>query len=215
METATVEKTGHTAGDWTVTKAATCSTDGTKVKKCTVCGVETASETIVANGTHSYYWDGDNTMRTHRCSGCSYTGVTEYNINGAWGYFDDAKANDLWYWVNDQRQSVRTNTYDDWGKVTGTIHLHALNKNNELDSKAKNRAVAAALNFNHAGEQHECLAWGIGSGEAVKSAWVASTSHRVAMTSKDYTQGGVAWFYYDSDNSGINLTPIAVLELGY
>lgn len=154
-------------------------------------------------------------MRTHRCSGCSYTGVTEYNINGAWGYFDDAKANDLWYYVNDQRQSVRTNTYDHKGNVTGEIYLHALNKNSELDAKAKNRAVAAALNFDHAGEQHECLAWGIGNGMDVVTAWTMSTSHRVAMTSRDYTQGGVAWFYYDSDNSGINLTPIAVLELAY
>ena len=47
------------------------------------------------------------------------------------------------------------------------------------------------------------------------SSWFNSTSHRYAMLNTDYTQGGVAWFYYDSDNSGINLTPIAVLELAY
>ena len=215
IETADVEKADHTPSDWTVTKAATCSTNGTQVKTCIVCGVETASETIATNGTHSYYWDGNDTMRTHRCSGCSYTGVTEYNINGAWGYFDDAKAGDLWYHVNDQRQSVKIVIRDDWGNPIGDSTLHALNKNSELDAKAKNRAVAVALNFDHAGEQHECLAWGIGNAVEVKSAWVASTSHRVAMTSRDYTQGGVAWFYYDSDNSGINLTPIAVLELAY
>ena len=215
METANVEKTGHISSDWVTTKAATCSTNGTKVKKCTVCGVETANETIVANGTHNYYWDGDNTMRTHRCSGCSYTGVTEYNINGAWGYFDDVKAGDLWYYVNDQRQSVKIVLYDDWGNPIGDSTVSALNKNSELDAKAKNRAVAAALNFNHAGEQHECLAWGIGNGMDVVTAWTMSSSHRNAMTNSDYTQGGVAWFYYDSDNSGFNLTPIAVLELGY
>ena len=215
IETADVEKVDHTPSDWTVTKAATCSTNGTQVKTCIVCGVETASETIATNGTHSYYWDGNDTMRTHRCSGCSYTGVTEYNINGAWGYFDDAKAGDLWYHVNDQRQSVKIVIRDDWGNPIGDSTLHALNKNSELDAKAKNRAVTVALNFDHAGEQHECLAWGIGNAVEVKSAWVASTSHRVAMTSRDYTQGGVAWFYYDSDNSGINLTPIAVLELAY
>ena len=215
METLEVEKTAHTPGDWTVTQAATCSTNGTQVKTCMVCGVETASETIATNGTHSYYWDGDNTMRTHRCSGCSYTGITEYNFSGAWGYFDDAKASDLWYWVNVQREATRTNTHDDWGNVTGTIHVPALNKNSELDAKAKNRAVAAATNFSHAGEQHECLAWGIGGGGEVMSSWFNSTSHRYAMLNIDYTQGGVAWFYYDSDNSGINLTPIAVLEMAY
>ena len=214
-ETPTTSAHTHTAGDWTVTKAATCSTDGTKVKKCTVCGVQTASETIIANGTHNYYWDGDNTMRTHRCSGCNYTGVTEYNINGAWGYFDDAKAAELWYWVNVQREATKTVIRDHKGNPIGDSTVPALNKNSELDAKAKNRAVAAALNFNHAGEQHECLAWGIGSGGEVMSSWFNSTSHRYAMLDIYYTQGGVAWFYYDSDNSGINLTPIAVLELAY
>ena len=66
METLEVEKTTHIPGDWTVTQAATCSTNGTQVKTCIVCGVETASETIATNGTHSYYWDGNDTMRTHR-----------------------------------------------------------------------------------------------------------------------------------------------------
>ena len=154
-------------------------------------------------------------MRTHRCSYCSYTGVTEYNIDGAWGYFDDEAAAELWYWVNIQREATRTNTHDDLGKVTGTIHVPALNKNSELDAKAKNRAVAAALNFNHAGEQHECLAWGQANAIEVVTSWTMSSSHRNAMTNPDYTQGGVAVFYFDSNNSGINLTPIYCLELGY
>ena len=215
IETVNIEKTSHTDSDWVTTKAATCSTNGTQVKTCIVCGVETASETIATNGTHSYYWDGHDTMRTHRCSGCSYTGVTEYNINGAWGYFDDNSAAELWSKVNSQRNSTWVGLVDDWGHPAGGTYVASLNKNSELDAKAKNRAVAVALNFDHAGEQHECLAWGIGNAVEVKSAWVASSSHRNAMTNPDYTQGGVAWFYYDSDNSGINLTPIAVLELAY
>ena len=215
METANVEKTGHTAGDWTVTKAATCSTDGTKVKKCTVCGVQTASETIIANGTHSYYWDGNDTMRTHKCSGCSYTGVTEYNINGAWGYFDDNSAAELWSKVNAQRNATETLERDHKGNPIQIIYVQSLIQNSELMALAKTRAAEAAKNFSHGSYSNECLAWGQATATEAKSAWVASSSHRNAMTNPDYTQGGVAVFYFDSNNSGINLTPIYCLELGY
>ena len=43
----------HKAGDWTVTKNATCTESGTKVKKCTVCGTVLETQTIAATG-HSY-----------------------------------------------------------------------------------------------------------------------------------------------------------------
>jgi len=33
------------------------------------------------------------------------------------------------------------------------------------------------------------------------------------MTHPDYVYGGIACFWYDSDNSGENLTPIWVLEM--
>ena len=46
-KTGTVAKTtSHAAGSWTVTKAATCSAEGTKVQKCTLCGTQTASASI-------------------------------------------------------------------------------------------------------------------------------------------------------------------------
>ena len=215
METATVEKTGHTAGDWTVTKAATCSTDGTKVKKCTVCGVETASETIVANGTHNYYWDGDNTMRTHRCSGCSYTGVTEYNINGAWGYYDDSAAAELWEYVNGQRNATETLERDPEGNPIQIINVPSLIQSSDLMALAKTRAAEAAKNFSHGGYGDECLAGGQGNAFEAFSAWYLSVSHIKAITDPEYTYGGIAVFYFDSDNSGNNLTPIYCLELGY
>ena len=215
METLEVEKTAHTPGDWTVTQAATCSTNGTQVKTCIVCGVETASETIATNGTHSYYWDGNDTMRTHRCSGCSYTGVTEYNINGAWGYFDDGAASTLWIKVNEQRNNTETIERDHEGNPIQIINVPSLIQSSDLMALAKTRAAEAAKNFSHGGYGDECLAWGQATATEAKSAWVASTSHRVAMTNPDYTKGGVAVFYFDSDNSGINLTPIYCLELGY
>ncbi len=29
------------------------------------------------------------------CSGCNVTGITEYNYNGLWGYYDEDAANEL------------------------------------------------------------------------------------------------------------------------
>lgn len=215
LDTASIAKTAHTAGEWKVIKEATCSSTGTKIKNCTVCNVEVERATINSNGTHNYAWDTNGDTRTMKCNGCGDKGITEYNYNGVWGYFDDEKAEELWFYVNKQRESVRTTVHDDWGNVIDVVNVHALNKNDDLFAKAKKRAVGAALSFDHNGEQHECLAWGIGNPVEVKSAWVASQFHRVAMTNDAYYTGGVAWFYYDSDNSGENLTPIAVLELGY
>ncbi|MBR1748140.1 MAG: uL15 family ribosomal protein [Clostridia bacterium] len=46
-----IPATGHTeAEEWTVTKAATCTENGTRVKKCTVCGQELKTEEINALG---------------------------------------------------------------------------------------------------------------------------------------------------------------------
>ena len=215
IETADVEKADHTPSDWTVTKAATCSTNGTQVKTCIVCGVETASETIAINGTHSYYWDGNDTMRTHRCSGCNYTGITEYNINGAWGYFDDNSAAELWYWVNAQRNATETLERDPQGNPIQIINVPSLIQSSELMALAKTRAAEAAKNFSHGSYSNECLAWGQANAVAAYESWCYSSSHLRAMVNSDYKTGGIAVFYFDSDNSGNNLTPIYCLELGY
>ena len=44
-----IPKTEHTYGDWTVTTAATCTEDGSREKKCAVCG-DKITETIHAAG---------------------------------------------------------------------------------------------------------------------------------------------------------------------
>lgn len=214
LETAKVAKTDHTPGDWVVTKEATCSTNGSKHKVCTVCGVETAVETITANGTHKYSWSTNGDTRTMKC-GCGATGITEYKYGNVWGYFDDAEAKDLWYYINEERKSARTTIRDPFGNCIGVVNVSPLNKNDSLMKKAKNRATEAAANFDHGEEEHECLAWGYGSAEEAMDAWGFSASHLRAIINSDYTIGGIAFFWYDSDGSGENLTPIAVLELGY
>lgn len=46
----TIPMKAHTPGEWEITEAATCTTDGTKVKKCTVCETVLETETIPAPG---------------------------------------------------------------------------------------------------------------------------------------------------------------------
>lgn len=213
LDSAVIAKTGHSESGWVTVTEATCSSNGLKHKTCTVCGIETASETITSNGSHNYYWDGDNTTRTHKCSGCSYVGITEYNINGAWGYYDDNAAATLWNYVNIERNKAITNTEDDWGNATGVINVPYLILSNELNSKAKNRAAEVATNFSHGSNTDECLAWGQGSPEAAMDAWIGSYNHMKGITNSEYVYGGIACFWYDSDNSGTNLTPIWVLEM--
>jgi len=64
----------HTAGEWIIDTPATATTDGTKHKKCTVCGYTMATETIPATGggehTHSYgsAWKNDADNHWHECS---------------------------------------------------------------------------------------------------------------------------------------------------
>ena len=50
-----IKATGHKYGDAEITKAATCTTDGEKVQKCTVCG-DTIKETIKAPGHKESAW---------------------------------------------------------------------------------------------------------------------------------------------------------------
>ena len=47
-----VNATGHKFGSWTTTKTATCTTDGTQTRKCSVCG-KTETKTVAKTG-HSY-----------------------------------------------------------------------------------------------------------------------------------------------------------------
>ena len=73
-----LDHTTHTVDNWTVTKAATCTTDGTKTGICSVCG-KTETQTIKALG-HSYStaWTTDKVAtcgvagsKSHRCTRCS------------------------------------------------------------------------------------------------------------------------------------------------
>ena len=66
-KTVTIPKTAHTLTDWTISKAPTCTTAGTRVKRCTACRDIIISEPVQALGhnyTVTYKWSKDNTMCT-------------------------------------------------------------------------------------------------------------------------------------------------------
>ena len=67
----------HSWNSGTVNKKATCTTDGSKTVKCTVCG-ETKTETIKAYG-HDYANACDTT-----CANCSETRTTTHKYGDAW-----------------------------------------------------------------------------------------------------------------------------------
>ena len=165
------------------------------------------------NHTHEYYWDGDETTRTRKCTGCNYVGVIEICQNGAWGYFDEENAKELFEHVNCARNSTWVGLVDDWGNPAGGKYVDSLIEDSSLTDKARKRAVEAAINFDHGSNTDECLAWGYGNATEAYHAWCYSYSHARAMTYPNYVYGGIAWYWYDSDNSGENLTPIAVLEM--
>lgn len=67
----------HSYGEWTVTKSPTCSSEGTKTRKCSLCGaIETAA---IPKKEHTFnnsisYADG---KYTYRCNYCNYTYTEE------------------------------------------------------------------------------------------------------------------------------------------
>ena len=107
LDSATIEKIGHTASGWTTTKTATCQSTGTKVKTCTVCNTELETAIIEKSSDHTYTWthvaNGD--YKVNICSGCgTESGNRAYNLgNGIYGYYDDIAAEELFGWVNKQR----------------------------------------------------------------------------------------------------------------
>lgn len=162
--------------------------------------------------TCAFAWETSGDTRIMKCS-CGTTGITEYCYNGLWGYYDDSEANDLWDRVNNSRSNTQYTVRDEDGNLLGMEVVPALSRT--LDATAKQRAVEVAVNYSHDGctTANECLAQGQGSALYAHDGWLNSQTHHHAMISAQYTTGGVACFWYDSNNSGENLTPIWVLSL--
>lgn len=162
---------------------------------------------------HSYEWETNGSTRTLKCQHCDHQKVTEYYYNGVWGYYDDASANTLWSYVNTTRGNTQYGVMEQ-GVCIGIATVDALITDASLTEKARLRATETATNFSHGENADECLAWGTGSPEITMDSWLLSYSHCYAITDPAYIHGGIACFWFDSNNSGENLTPIWVLELG-
>ena len=219
METRAIAKTSHTPSDWVVTKEATETAEGTKVKTCTVCGttLETASIAKVEH-TCNYQWETNGNTRTMKCSCGKTKGVTETCYNGYWGYYDSAKATELFNECNSARQEAQYVEYDAIGNIVYNGNVKAVSRDGSLDALATSRAVEVLSSWSHNGVtsyyNSENLAKGYDTVFDIVCAWSASHDHAATMTYQYYTRAGAAWFWYDQDGTGENLIGVAVMEYG-
>ncbi|MCD8286123.1 MAG: hypothetical protein LUD50_02725 [Clostridia bacterium] len=79
----------HTWTEWEVTIEATCGTEGSKTRTCTVCG-QTETETIPATGSHTWTdWDitpatcGTDGSETRTCTVCGLSETQTLNATGS------------------------------------------------------------------------------------------------------------------------------------
>lgn len=185
-----------------VTTPATCTKNGVKTYTCS-CG-NSYTETIEKID-HSYAWayvsDGD--YKVNKCSCGQENGERAYNLgNGVYGQWKDSMASDLMYCTNLQRGNSTTNPLDAIGNHIGIIVSPPLNDN--LSSQAKSRALACVYDYGHNNmlTEDECLAQGYDNARSVSSAWMESPLHGPAMCDYNYTQGGTACLWYDTDDNG-------------
>lgn len=67
------DKAEHTAGDWIVDTNATCATEGSRHKECTVCHYTVETEAI-AKLNHDLHWVSDANEHWQVCDNCDYVG---------------------------------------------------------------------------------------------------------------------------------------------
>ena len=210
METRAIAKTGHTSSDWVVTKEATETAEGTKVKTCTVCGttLETAS---IAKVEHkcNYQWETNGNTRTMKCSCGATKGVTETYYNGYWGYYDSDMTTELFNEANRMRQQAQYVDRDALGNVIYNGNVQAVSRDSSLDALATSRAVEVLSSWSHNGVTSyyntEVLAKGYDDINSAVCAWAASHDHSGTITYQYYTRAGAVWFWYDQDGTGENL----------
>ena len=76
------DKASHTFGAWTVDKAPTCTSAGTRHHDCTVCG-KTVSESYDDPTVHTYAtaWENDDTHHWHKCQNSGCTSVKDKTVH--------------------------------------------------------------------------------------------------------------------------------------
>ncbi len=87
--TETIPATGHTDGEWELTKEATCNENGEKIKKCTVCEEITITEIIHATGHALSEWSVKTAPTCIKqgiehsfCSVCNYEATRSLSASG-------------------------------------------------------------------------------------------------------------------------------------
>ena len=211
-----IKATGHSWDEGKITTEPTCTTEGTKTFTCKNCG-EIKTESVEKTD-HNYIWETNGNTRTMKCSCGKTKGVTETCYNGYWGYYDSAKATELFNECNSARQEAQYVEYDAIGNIVYNGNVKAVSRDGSLDALATSRAVEVLSSWSHNGVtsyyNSENLAKGYDTVFDIVCAWSASHDHAATMTYQYYTRAGAAWFWYDQDGTGKNLIGVAVMEYG-
>ena len=214
--TKTNKATGHNWDEGKITTEPTCTTEGTKIFTCKNCG-EIKTESVEKTD-HNYIWETNGNTRTMKCSCGKTKGVTETCYNGYWGYYDSAKATELFNECNSARQEAQYVEYDAIGNIVYNGNVKAVSRDGSLDALATSRAVEVLSSWSHNGVtsyyNSENLAKGYDTVFDIVCAWSASHDHAATMTYQYYACAGAAWFWYDQDGTGENLIGVAVMEYG-
>lgn len=208
--TEVIKATDHKWDEGKIKTKPTCITEGTKIFTCKNC--EEIKTESVEKTDHNYQWETNGNTRTLKCS-CGATGITEECYNGVWGYFDRAAAEELYYWVNEQRAATQYGVTDVFGKPIGIATVPALTNFDGLYETAKLRVTDIVKDYSHNGMRtdNENLGNGWENAQACYEGWCYSVDHARTLSNHIYTQGSCAVFYYDADGSGQNLYPFYVL----
>ncbi len=75
---------GHSWGEWTVTREATCSETGSRTHTCSVCHKTETEKIPTLEHKFQTVWDSGETRHWQECIVCSYKGNAEYHTPGEW-----------------------------------------------------------------------------------------------------------------------------------
>ena len=195
--------------DWLETIAPTCATEGLKVKHCRICGEIAETQAIATNDSHTHYWDGDSNTRTLKCKACSYVGISEICLNGVWGYYDDAKAQEYVQRINRQRENIWTTVSDEWGNCIAVVSPPQLIIDTKLNELAATRVIELIVNdFTSTikDEGYYCSRY------YANNKYVRGYAGGVDFYDIDYSRVGVSCFCVDRDDSGFNFLPQYAFE---
>ena len=145
--------------------------------------------------------------------------ITEqkYLLNGKeiWGYYDDVYATEFWNLVQEQRlKGTETTVSDAFGNAIGVVNVPPMIHSEELEKLARSRVIEQADGFG-AVEFEVAVSGGRTAVEAWEMICYYYTSSLRTLIDSDYVYGACSCFWHDTDDSGDNMYPFLIFELGF